>query len=555
MNGPRALMASMLLVLPPLSAFAHNADTHRDVTAYAFELMAVARSPEIARRFAGDAEMTQFLAEVAAATRRLEALPADLPAPHRDRCFDLKVMDRFSTFSPIAPSAHLANAATFPVPVDLQYFSNDKSCGVDPYWRAGTLFRHDFPSEQTHAGNVLGFWAAYPDTQFDDVALEVRASNTAGVAQLKQIAEAAGGIGAGTVWVSVKCLAHCGKGLVTLDFDNCKKCFDKAFKGGKQAVHDGIASLDGLVPGIPLGDIHALQELASGMCHHIDVKGDVVVPGWSTVYKPHYDDVGGLYGLTPGPLGIPGSTEEVAIAITELFGISLDYDRSRGATRYEILDGQDFHANTVHRRKQDWEYLTWPHVPMPPLDNLSKYGWDEFRASVAKHRQDNRQPIQTRYLGWVLHGLGDATVPMHATGTFAWGHRPYEDAESRLGRQLLGEMSEEYGAAAEEAELLLRAALVYRKEIVAWRALHPELGKDIPVRDLVTTLANKTLAAAAADPGTYNDTLSTAWNMPVHARGEAISAYTSKASFMRDRLHDTVAATIAFLMSVAEDVP
>ena len=540
------------LLATSIAAVAHNAETHRDATAYAFELMAVAGKPEVRQRFAGNTEMLQFIDAMSAAARFFEGLPADLPAPHRDRCFDLEVMKRFASFSPLASGDGSKPAGIFPVPLDIQYFSNEKSCGVDAYWRAGTLYRHFFPGEQTHAGNVLGFWSAHPDELLDDIEMEARITNAAGATEIKQIFEAAGGLTAGTVWVSAKCLGKCFKGVFSLDFKDCKKCVSDAYDDAKDAVHDGIATVDGLMPGIPLGDLEFLREITSGMCHHIDVKGDVFAPGWDTLTKPHYDDISGLYGATPGPYGIPGVTEEFALQVTRALGISIDYDNSDGPKNYEVTDGKDFHPNSAGRRRQDWEYLTWPNVPMPPLDNLAWYGWDKFKLSVAQHRADNSKPVETKYIGWVLHGLGDSTVPMHVTGTFGWGHRPYEDAESELGRQLLGDFQAEMQPAAGEAEALLQAALAYRQQILSWRAAHPDHARDTPVRDLVTRLAQQTLEAGAAHPSIYDDDLSTAWNIPGPPRGAAVSLYKSEAPFMRARLQETVAATIAFLTSAAE---
>lgn len=546
-----AVLASVLLGVSAGSA-AHNAETHRDATAYAFELMAVAGKDEIRQRFAGNAEMLQFIDAMTSAARFYEGLPADLPAPHRDRCFDIKVIERFATFSPLGTGAGSQPAGIFPVPVDLQFFSNDKSCGVDPYWHVGTLYHHFFPNEATHAGNVLGFWSAHTDELLGDIEMEARITNVAGAAEIKQIFETAGGAAAGTVWVSAKCLGKCFKGLFSLDLSDCKKCVSDAYDAAKDEVHDGIATVDALVPGIPLGDLDFLREITSGVCHHIDAKGDVLAPGWSTVSKSHYDDISGLYGATPGPYGVPGQTEELALLVTRSLGVSVDYDHSDGPKNYEVTDGNDFHPNSVARRRQDWEYLTWPDVPMPPLDNLAWYGWDKFKGSVAQHRADNSQPIQMRYIGWVLHGLGDSTVPMHVTGTFAWGHRPYEDAEAELGRQLLGDYQAEVQPAAGDAETVLQAALAYRKQILAWRAAHPDHARDVPVRDLVTDLAQKTLAAAAAHSAIYDDDLSTAWNIPGPPRGASIMLYKPEAQFMQARLRETVAATIAFLTSAAE---
>ena len=548
----RIFWVAAALVGASMTAVAHNAETHRDATAYAFELMAVAGKDEIRHRFAGNPEMLDFIDAMTAAALFYEGLPADLPAAHRDRCIDLEVMNRFASFSPLGVTDGSKPAGIYPVPVDIQYFSNDKSCGVDAYWRAGTLYRHYFPTEQTHAGNVLGFWSAHPDELLDDIEMEARITNAAGASEIKQIFEAAGGATAGTVWVSAKCLGKCFKGVFSLNLNDCKKCVSDAYDQAEDAVHDGIATIDGLVPGIPLGDLEFLREVTSGMCHHIDAKGDVFAPGWSTLTKPHYDDISGLYGATPGPFGQPGKTEVFALELTRAFGVSIDYDHSNGPKNYEITDGKDFHPNSVARRRQDWEYLTWPNVPMPPLDNLAWYGWNKFKRSVEQHRADNTKPVAMKYIGWALHGLGDSTVPMHVTGTFAWGHRPYEDAESELGRQLLGEMQAEVEPATSEAEALLQAALVYRKQILAWRAAHPDHARDVPVRDLVTDLAQKTLAAAAAHVSIYDDDLSTAWNIPGPARSAAISFYKSEEPFMRARLRETVAATIAFLTSAAE---
>src|SRR5512138_343015 len=71
------LLASALLCVSAGSA-AHNAETHRDATAYAFELMAVAGKSEIRQRFAGNAEMLQFIDAMTSAARFYEGLPADL---------------------------------------------------------------------------------------------------------------------------------------------------------------------------------------------------------------------------------------------------------------------------------------------------------------------------------------------------------------------------------------------------------------------------------------------------------------------------------------------
>jgi len=538
----------VMTLMFPRHAHAHNEATHRDITAYAFEIMSVARNDDLNAAFAGQPELTQFLTELSAAATKLGQLPPGLPTPPRDRCIDPDVRERFGIDYALSFGT---TAEQVSAPIDVKYSTVDKSCGVDAHWRTGTLYRRENPSRNTHAGNVLGFWAAHPDHLEHDVTLEWRPTNIAGLSHAKEVLEVAAAAAVGTVWVPIKCFTKCASALLELDFDECGDCIEDAVEKSKSTAQEGVATVDGLAPGF--GEIRN-SEFLSGMCHHIDVKGDVPAPGWSTLTKPHYDDISGMYSLTAGPGGVPGVTELAAHA-SALIGATVNYEESHGVKNYEVGDGKDFHQNTTVRTEQQWEYLPWPNVPFTPVDNLSWFGWNQFKRSVETVRADPRKRIETRYLGWALHGLGDATVPMHVTGTFAWGHRPYEDAIEQLGRPLLGEFQEEYSVAIQDAVEVVKAAYQYRKTIVDWRIAHPDRGNDIPIRDMVTTLATKTFAAAGANPAIYDDGLSTAYNMPVVLRGEAIEAYKVHRQFMRERLQESVAATIAFLLSASEVLP
>jgi hypothetical protein len=241
--------------------------------------------------------------------------------------------------------------------------------------------------------------------------------------------------------------------------------------------------------------------------------------------------------------------------LSNQLAVTVNYDESDGVKNYEVKNGNDSHGNSRPRRRQDWEYVTWPLTPFTPLDNLAWFGWDRFKGSAEAARQDPSKTVEIKYLGWSLHGLGDATVPMHVTSAFGWGHRPYEDAVSDpdLGRQLLGDG--DIDAEVEQAIDVLRAAGEYRKSIQEWRRGFPERRADIPIRNLVTTLAKNTLTASQGKPSVYNDALSSAYVIPGPSRGLSIEAYKIQRTFMRERVLDTVAATVAFLMSAAEVLP
>jgi hypothetical protein len=538
------LMFAMLLSDATRPAWGHDKEVHRDATAYAYEIMAVSRAQPLRSNFEGDAIMLAFLDEMHEAVDSLDLLPNDLPAPPRDVCIDPEVQKRFVTQIPLAGVTPTMPANVFPTPVDLSLLVDESSCGTDPYWRPGTLYRNAFPQRATHAGNVFGYWAAHPDDRHGETELQWRPSNIAPLNQFKSLVEQAAGAIVGPVWITGKCFTDCMKGLFLGDFDECEGCIDDSYQQATQGIRDGIATVDGLFPGIPLGGNEAL----AGMCHHIDMKKPIAAPGWPLRQKPRYDDRSGLYGLTAGPFHQPGAIEEFAMFLSDV-GASIDYDNSEGVRSYQVTDGKDHHKNTKRRDKEDFEYMPWPYIPMPPVDNLAWYGWREYRKSV------RAPPIRTRYLGWVLHGIGDATVPMHATGTFAWGHRPYEDAEKSFGRQLLGEHGDEVQFAAAQAAQIVRRAKVYRQMMLEWRSYHPELGADVPVRDIITNLADTTYLVGQNNPAVYNDVLSTEWAASGPTRTHAIEYYKQFRPIMQDRLVETVAATIAFLMSVPEVRP
>jgi hypothetical protein len=288
----------------------------------------------------------------------------------------------------------------------------------------------------------------------------------------------------------------------------------------------------------------------TGMWHFIKMSG---------VQNNDYDDHQGLYYEDAGPASVGNSNIdplELAIIVgAETVGLSDNYDKALGPKRYQIASGGDFHPNTKMRGKTEWQHLTFPHVPFEPVDNLALYGWKKFRDG-ANHPANG--------LGWPLHALGDAMVPMHVAGTSAWGHRPFEDATENTWRAVVkGDDVQKQQA---EALVILTKAFAYRNLVLAYRQANPSVGNDVPVRQLVTVLAAHTAAYSdAMQPlkgWPYNGAASLAYAGDVSGtpltKANAIALYANNpdaVSLYEPILDDGIAAIVAFLTSAAEVLP
>src|SRR5262249_789620 len=117
-------IVAVAVSVPLTPVYAYNAETHRDMTAYAYELMASAKLERIRSGFATDPLMVQFLDDLSRAVNRLDGLPANLPEPHRDNCIDLTVLNRFGTLRPLPASANERAIGIYPVPLDIKYIAD-----------------------------------------------------------------------------------------------------------------------------------------------------------------------------------------------------------------------------------------------------------------------------------------------------------------------------------------------------------------------------------------------------------------------------------------------
>jgi len=550
----RTLTISAVLALlfsTPHPLHAHNAVVHRDMTDRAYEIMLALAGGQL--EAAADPGLTELATASRTAIRRFGALPAGLPRPKDSRCIDPDTIKKIGTNTPNwnAPADFKQMLlATVPFAVSLTYITGS-DCGVDETWKPGAFFDTvnggpQAPGGVDHTGAVLGFWAHQPDDEEDDWHVFVRPTNLGGLSTVKSYIEGALGVAGGTVWVTVRCALSCAASAVTGGLvGDCKNCIDHAIQEAKDAVHEGVTTIDGLVPGF--GD-HTSLDMYTGMGHHLNVAGASGAEPWK-LNGTSYDDRPGLLIENAGPTGSPDTLEIVATVVADELGLTVHYDPSRGPKLYEIAGVNDFHPDSKHRDEEDWEWLSFPHTPFTPLDNLAFHGWKEFR---------DAPKANVPSLGWPLHAFGDAIVPMHVAGTFGWGHRPYEDAFANHLDSLLNVDDRE--AARTQARAIAMRAVAWRRIILDWRTRHPERGNDIPVRDLITQLAERTwrkVDGPARFVWPFNPAMSSAYAIPGPTREAAILYYekTGSDAVNGDLLEEGIAAELAFLVSAAEVVP
>jgi hypothetical protein len=511
------------LALPP-NLQAHNYAVHDRMTDLAFQIMLAVSKGDA--RFtakpatASAADWAGFLAALTKSVPRLQALPSSLP----DRTLVcIQSVGGSNTLSAGWSSKRLGLIAHAVAP---SYVTTTSDCGVWYGYAPGGAYDTINPAaSRDFSGTVLGLWAGRPDDEFDDTHLEIRPTNALGLGFLKDVINDLINKGLLIVLLPFVCLFDC-------IFGDCEDCDSDA-----KNLADGANVLDEieqLIPGI--GDISGADW--TGVWHHINL-----FPQASNEFDNHQ---GLLSEAAFG--GVPDPVEILLMAVSDAAGLSVNPDDSLGVSRYQISNGGDFHPNSDIRDDGDWLLTTWVHVPFSPVDNLAQFGWSQFK-------QDSARP--TKFLGWPLHALGDATVPMHVTATSGWGHRPYEDAYDALWPQLRRQ------AAADEirfARSVLEAAFRWRQFVVAWRAAHPGSAADTPVRDLVTALAKRTFDYSLLKWGQlgtwpFNPVMSSHYLID---KNGSIAFYADRPdaiSLGSPPMVDGLGATIAFLMSASELQP
>ncbi len=507
----------LMVILVANTVFAHNKIVHQDIVDVAYEFMLLVEQEDtmLSPPPGVSAEAwNEFRDKIAVTPSILRMQPSGLPEPTTLVC--AQVVGATNTLNAGWAQGTLGSVEH---PVSTSYITGS-DCGVRYNWKPGpgTIFDSVNPLPGTgkldHTGLVLGFWAASVDDEFDDTHLWIRPNNALGMSHLKEFINDAIESGISVLLLPFVCLIDC-------IFSDCNDCGQEA-----QDIADDsfpIDDLEGLLPGI--GDISGSDFV--GMWHHIKVS----VPA-----SNEFDNHQGWLLEESGPIGPPDPLDLTLMALFDASGLSVNHDESLGIHRYQIANADDDHPNTIMRDKADWQMTSAAHVAFEPIDNLAYFGWKRFR-------DDPLHPV--RFLGWPLHAIGDAIVPMHVAATSAWGHRPFEDAYDNLWSEMPLRLSR-----------IFLKAFEWREFILNWRTSHPGHETDVPVRNLVTALADKTMAYSMAQQillhWPFDRTVSTQY---VVAKEVAIAFYEDRPDAMRlgrPLIEDGIAATIALLISTAE---
>ncbi len=539
---PQSLVAAVLAIIlaVPWPALAHNEPVHQRMTDYAYHvLLAAARFSEdgpmsarlrvaLNRLAVANPAAKAFYDDAARAVPKLRALKSGLPddpAP----CVTPFLSGLFGGGPPdwkLPPGTTLAELpmARVRLPVTVHYGHGVPICAIDENWNPSGVLASVNPGGFTtrdHTGVTLGYWAAAPDKETKDWVLS---STTLEVLQNPAVV---GGIGAGvSVAVSVVCALACGFFPIA-----CALCPAVAVGAGGVVI-DEITSID--------ADSLESEDYV-GFGHFIDMKP---TPASPTVF----DAKPAKFMERAGPTGVPDPTEMLVTALFDLGGVHVNHDESLAPKNYEIVlgpgpIGTDFHRNTIHRDKSQWEAPTVPHLQLSAVDNLGMFGYLQARSQKGTPREAYR-------LGWPLHALGDASVPMHAVGASGYGHRPYEDAVDMVYDELVG--SDNIGRSLDTVTQVVVRALKWRKLIQDWRTLHSTT--EVPVRDLVTAVAATTRQKANAQPSVFKPDRSLQY---IIDEDGATAAYDNPAmaAIQRDLLIEGIAAELAFLLSLTEVAP
>lgn len=532
------MLLSLLLVLP-LPAHAHNESVHQRMTDFAYHvLLAGARydeGGEMAGRLRSvldnlnqaDPEFAGLFAAAAAAVPRLQAIQSGLPMDMAP-CVSDGLEEIFGGPFPdwALPEGTMLAALSLGqvrLPVGINYGYGGMVCDINESYQPSGLLNSLNPGplvERDHTGVTLGYWAASPDKATKDWVLRSTTLET-----LQNPAVLAATAAAVSVQVSALCVLACG-----FFPPACVACPVVAI-GSAGVVIDEITSVD--------ADSLESEDYI-GFGHFIDMKPTPASP-------TQYDIKPAKLSERAGPTGTPDLVEDLVTVLFDIGGIHVNYDASDAPKDYQITTdgsgaiGPDFHRNSIARTAEEWELPTIPHMQLTAVDNLALFGYEQAKLGGT---------TQAKRLGWPLHALADATVPMHAVGASGYGHRPYEDRVEIVFDALVGADSIA-DSAATIADVMQRT-LRWRKFIEGMRVMRGTT--EVPVRNLVTAVAAVVRQRANAQPAVYQAQLSLQYLLDADA---AIAGYDTPVlnAMQKDLLLEGIAAEAAFLIAVTEVTP
>lgn len=301
--------------------------------------------------------------------------------------------------------------------------------------------------------SVLGWHAGGVDDRANDTVMWIKPTNAAAYSTINDLAIEASNAALGAAVL----LGYCFVKLFELEICDPDEAFALAEK------YNPVTQALGLIPGF--GDWRD-ADLFSGLWHFINVdrQGEGThndIPG---MHYPHAASEVGLIG--------PGAADIAFMALADAAGLSVNAWAS---------DGDDFYGqydeNT--RLTPAWMAYSFVHVEFSPLDNLAKYGWEQYRVAGGA--------TSLAGLGWPLHALGDAAAPHHVIGTSSYGHTAFEGATAANHDRVLPKDS---GLASNQMRRILRDSF-------EWFQRFEASGRD--VRALVEDVAFTTRSLVSPD--------------------------------------------------------
>ena len=535
-----AMLAAFMATNVP--AYAHNEKVHAGMVDLGYEVMKAVTyemtkpigaqqifdlTPPANLSPQEQTDWQNFLIEISKAPAKYRAHPSGLPANKDSICG-----------FPGAPVATWGQTNMGSLTHAVNPFYNreqDNTCGVWSEFRPGGVFEQvndPFKRGVDFTGTALGFWAANVDAGYGDSHLWIKPQNASGAGAAKKLVNDATNFGIAILLAPFICLGELMAG-------NAGACWADAKDAGDTL--NPFDDIDGSLPGY----FDIWGDMWTGMWHHIKILGPS---------DNDFDDHQGLLLSEAGPSFTLDAVDLGVMVGMDASGMSVDYDKSDGPKNYESKGGDGSPA-TVHRSRPKWQFTTWPHTPFEPVDNLAQFGWNGYHDDPAA-----THPVQK--LGFPLHALGDATVPMHVAGTPSWGHRPFEDASEAIWTELRMWDGENGGQVPTATQVqfvhdILVQAFQYRQMIKAWRAGPNGSADGIPVRQLVTAVATHTATYSASTQGPKGWPFSPAASLAYIGGEKAQSldhymSFPNKVQLYYPILTDGTGAIVAFLTAASE---
>jgi hypothetical protein len=480
-------------------------------------------------------QWNRFMTQLVAAPPKLDNVLVDLPDP------TLSAPDCAGVFPTLPQGKHLAacRAGDLSFPVRRGWGDNGNECFLRPGYLSGGAdqkspedhdirpFFQDLPSNYT--GALLGKWATGPDDEFHDTALWFRPTNIVLLSDIKGLAEGAVDVGLTIILAPFVCL-----GEFIFGGDNC-------ISDAENAAHvaDPVTIVDEEL-GILELDLAGAGTITS---NDSPLKGNVILQGlwhFASVAKsgqfnhvPGYKAVDADITASGGPTGW-SPLDTTVIALCDLLGLTIHPIKSTGVPHYSP------YADGDTRTIGDWIDPTMAHAEFEPVDNLARWGWDQFTSHAAN----------ARGLGWVLHAIGDAGQPHHTAAVLGFGHGPWERF-ALLAWQ--GNFSEQ-----DVVQHYPHIATTLGYAFRWWKFLDDLQASRgttaLPVGDMIEALAQETFALPVTHYGrafqqvTFLDT-------PSPDDSDIHNSYDGEKVAMRDLMERAIGASIAFLAKASDFVP